>query len=257
MKDWGTGGVELSFAQGDVQRRLPVETLSPTPTLRLQPANRNAALRPAGTASAFRSSLYCAFGKPLLDRFLVLLSLPVTLPVILFCAIALWLEGGRPFYTQPRLGRDGRVFRILKLRTMVRDADQKLAHYLAADPAMRQEWDETQKLKNDPRITPVGRLLRAASLDELPQLWNVFKGDMSLVGPRPMMPDQLPLYGNPQSYFALRPGITGVWQVSVRNEGSFASRVEADGRYLNQRSLMGDLKLIWRTVGVVLKGTGY
>lgn len=256
MKHWVAGGVGLSFAQNAVRRR-PVETLTSFSAVRLQPANQNAALKPAGYVAAESFGVYCNYGKLVLDGFLVLLSLPVTLPVILICSFALWLEGGRPFYTQPRLGRNGRVFRILKLRTMVRDADQKLQHILATDPAMRQEWDETQKLKNDPRITPVGRLMRAASLDELPQLWNVLKGDMSLVGPRPMMPDQLSLYGNPRAYFALRPGITGIWQVSVRNEGSFASRAEADRCYLAQRSFLGDLKLIWRTIGVVLKGTGY
>ncbi|WP_375544160.1 sugar transferase [Leisingera caerulea] len=200
---------------------------------------------------------YRMAGKRVLDLLLVILSLPLTLPVIALCAAALWLEGGRPFYTQPRLGRGGRVFRILKLRTMVRDADALLQHYLDSDPALRREWQDTQKLKNDPRITPVGRLLRMTSLDELPQLWNVFKGDMSLVGPRPMMPEQLSLYGDARAYFALRPGITGIWQVSVRNEGSFATRVLADFEYRDGLSLSRDLGLLWRTAGVVMKGTGY
>ncbi|MFW8595348.1 sugar transferase [Cribrihabitans neustonicus] len=200
---------------------------------------------------------YGAGGKRMLDLLLVLLTLPLTLPLIVACAAALWLEGGRPFYTQKRLGRGGRVFRILKLRTMVRDADAQLQAWLDRDPALRAEWETTQKLKNDPRITPVGRMLRVTSLDELPQLWNVFIGEMSLVGPRPMMPCQLPLYGDARAYLALQPGITGLWQVSARNESSFASRAWADAEYRRRLSLGSDLALIWRTFGVVLKGTGY
>ncbi|MFW8635516.1 sugar transferase [Cribrihabitans pelagius] len=211
----------------------------------------------AGESLAPSAGGYCAGGKRMFDLLLVLLSLPLALPLILVCAAALWLEGGRPFYTQQRLGRGGRVFRILKLRTMVRDADTQLQAWLDRDPALRAEWDSTQKLKNDPRITPVGRLLRVTSLDELPQLWNVVTGEMSLVGPRPMMPCQLPLYGDARAYLALQPGITGLWQVSARNESSFASRAWADAEYRRGLSLGGDLALIGRTFGVVLKGTGY
>ncbi|WP_096869765.1 sugar transferase [Phaeobacter piscinae] len=200
---------------------------------------------------------YASFGKRCLDIFLVLLTLPISLPLILMAALALWFEGGNPFYTQDRLGQRGRVFSILKLRTMVRDAEQLLERHLASDPAMRREWDETQKLKEDPRITPVGRFLRTTSLDELPQLWNVLIGEMSLVGPRPMMPDQLPLYGDATAYFELKPGITGLWQVSVRNESGFAVRARADADYHGDLCLRTDVDLIWRTVGVVLRGTGY
>lgn len=200
---------------------------------------------------------YRGFGKRVLDLGLVLLSLPLTLTLVGICALALWIEGGRPFYVQERLGRDGRRFRILKLRTMVRDADARLAALIAADPALRREWDRTQKLKNDPRITPVGRFLRASSLDELPQLWNVVKGDMSLVGPRPMMPQQLPLYGDPRLYFDMRPGLTGLWQVSARNEAGFSHRFELDTVYYKTMSLARDLWLMLRTLGVVLRRTGY
>ncbi|WP_416558202.1 sugar transferase [Phaeobacter sp. JH18-37] len=200
---------------------------------------------------------YAVFGKRMLDITLVLLTLPISLPLILMAALALWLEGGNPFYTQDRLGQRGRVFSILKLRTMVRDADKLLERYLASNPAMRREWDETQKLKADPRITPVGRFLRTTSLDELPQLWNVLIGEMSLVGPRPMMPDQLSLYGDATAYFDLKPGITGLWQVSVRNESGFATRARADTSYHGDLCLRTDVDLLLRTVGVVLRGTGY
>lgn len=136
------------------------------------------------------------------------------------------------------------------------DADARLAAHLAADPAMRAEWAESQKLKNDPRITAVGRFLRKTSLDELPQLWNVFKGDMSLVGPRPMMPQQRPLYPG-RAYYRMRPGLTGPWQVSDRNAGSFAGRAEYDTEYHRSMSFLRDFTILVLTFWVVLRGTGY
>lgn len=202
-------------------------------------------------------SFYRSRGKRALDVGLVLATAPVSLALIGVCALALWIEGGRPFYSQDRLGRDGRRFSILKLRTMVRDADERLKDLIAADPALKAEWDSQQKLRHDPRITPVGRVLRATSLDELPQLWNVLRGQMSLVGPRPMMPEQLPLYGDPAIYFDLRPGLTGLWQVSARNEAGFSERYEKDALYHESMSPLRDLWLMLRTVGVVFRRTGY
>ncbi|MGJ8544842.1 MAG: sugar transferase [Sulfitobacter sp.] len=204
-----------------------------------------------------RRGAYAAFGKRALDIALVLISLPLSLPIIAICALALWREGGQPFYRQNRLGKNGRVFSILKLRTMVRDADAVLEHYLAADPELRREWDTLQKLKQDPRITPVGGFLRATSLDELPQLWNVLKGDMSLVGARPMMPEQLEIYGNPAAYFAQLPGITGLWQVSARNGNTFAFRNEVDTEYARNISFAQDARILYKTVSVVMRQTGY
>lgn len=208
-------------------------------------------------AASSPNQVYLGFGKRLLDILLVIASAPVTLPIILLCVLALKLEGGSAFYRQDRLGRGGKLFSILKLRTMVPNADKRLEEYLANDPALRHEWDTTQKLKNDPRVTALGKALRATSLDELPQLWNVLIGDMSLVGPRPMMPEQLSMYGNPEPYFALRPGITGVWQVSARNESHFAYRSKIDAIYYSGVSAWGDVVLMARTVGVVLRRTGY
>ncbi|MCE8009679.1 sugar transferase [Aestuariivita sp.] len=200
---------------------------------------------------------YRGWGKRVLDVAIVVFSLPVTLFVVAVCAIALWIEGGQPFYTQDRLGRNGKRFKILKLRTMVRDADTLLETCLAADPQLRQEWNITQKLKQDPRVTRLGAVLRATSLDELPQLWNVLTGEMSLVGPRPMMPDQLSIYGDPRAYFALRPGVTGAWQVSARNERGFETRAPIDADYHTYVSLREDLLILLRTIGVVLRRTGY
>ncbi|NNE52950.1 MAG: sugar transferase [Sulfitobacter sp.] len=193
----------------------------------------------------------------MIDVTLVLLSLPFTLPLIGVMAFALWRENGLSFYTQDRVGRNGTTFRILKLRTMVPNAAEALTQHLANNPAARDEWNRLQKLKDDPRVTPVGRILRATSLDELPQLWNVFTGDMSLVGPRPMLPEQLPLYGAPQSYFALRPGITGLWQVSARNSQEFAFRNTLDARYEENLSAATDITILFKTVGVVLRRTGH
>ena len=207
-------------------------------------------------AAAAPASVYRNGGKRAMETVFILLSLPFFLPIVLLCAIALWIEGGNPFYRQTRLGQNGQRFSILKLRTMVRDADKVLEKTLAADPEMRREWDEKQKLINDPRVTRVGALLRSTSLDELPQLINVLTGEMSLIGPRPMMPEQLPMYGNAAHYFALRPGITGLWQISARNENRFSFRNEVDATYNKSLSVFGDLAIIFKTVGVMLRRTG-
>ncbi len=211
-------------------------------------------------ANSYSSSgsvtLYRSFGKRVLDLFLLFLAAPIALVLIAVTALAtLLMDGHRPFFRQRRIGRDGRVFWLLKIRTMVPDAEARLEAHLAADPAARREWDEKQKLDDDPRITRLGAFLRKCSLDELPQLWNVLKGDMSLVGPRPMMVEQRKLYPG-RSYFELRPGITGNWQVSDRNETSFAARAEFDDRYEAGLSLGTDLDIIRRTVGVILRCTG-
>jgi lipopolysaccharide/colanic/teichoic acid biosynthesis glycosyltransferase len=201
--------------------------------------------------------LYRHIGKRILDILFVLLTLPFSLPIIGFAALALWFRGGSPFYTQDRLGAGGKRFSILKLRTMVPNAEQVLEEYLAKDPEMRREWDEIQKLRNDPRITPLGHLLRKTSMDELPQLFNVLFGDMSLVGPRPMMPEQLEMYGNSAHYNAVKPGITGLWQVSARNNERFTYRNEVDSAYVRSLTLKMDLTILFKTIGVVLRPTGH
>jgi exopolysaccharide production protein ExoY len=200
--------------------------------------------------------LYNRVFKRWLDLALILLAAPFVVPMVLVLGALVRRDGGPAFYVQDRIGLDGRVFRLWKLRTMVIDADAALAAHLAADAALRTEWDETQKLKADPRITAIGRLLRKASLDELPQLWNVFRGDMSLVGPRPMLPEQRALYPG-HDYYALRPGLTGPWQVSERNATSFAGRAEFDSAYARRLSLSTDIAIMALTVWVVLRGTGY
>lgn len=216
---------------------------------------RYATEAPAASVSALEG-FYNRFGKRFLDVTLVVLSLPVMIPLVVVIALVALLDGSSPFYLQDRVGRHGRLFRLIKIRSMVPDADALLAAHLAADPVARAEWDSSQKLKQDPRITKVGRFIRKTSLDELPQLWNVLVGDMSLVGPRPMMPQQKMLYPG-KAYFVLRPGITGPWQVSDRNESTFAERAVFDTQYAEDLSLKTDVGLLLRTLHVVARCTGY
>jgi len=207
-------------------------------------------------SASSKKSLYRAVFKRLLDIIMISVALILVLPVILIMAVLVATDGHNPFYSQKRVGRNGQVFRMWKMRTMVVGADEMLKAYLADNPKAKAEWDASQKLKKDPRITRVGRILRKTSLDELPQLWNVFNGDMSLVGPRPMMLSQRSLYHG-QGYYRLRPGITGLWQVSDRNEGEFLSRVRYDDQYDREVSFKMDVDVLFKTVGVVFRGTGY
>lgn len=212
---------------------------------------------PADVPETRESSwIYRRFGKRALDLALIIMAAPAVIVVIAVLAILVSLDGSKPFYSQKRIGRNGRQYTMWKLRSMVPDADARLEAFLASDPQARIEWDRDQKLKQDPRITAFGRFLRKSSLDELPQLWNVFKGDMSLVGPRPMMPCQAVLYPG-TAYFDLSPGITGSWQVSARNASTFADRAKFDTSYKRDLSLLTDVKLLIATVRVVLRATGH
>ena len=202
-----------------------------------------------------RTRIYTGFFKRLMDIVIVLIAaLPVAAVVAILAALVA-SDGKSPFFAQNRVGRNGVTFRMWKLRSMVSDAEAQLETYLNANPKHRREWDEHQKLRHDPRITPIGRIIRKTSLDDLPQLFNVLKGDMSIVGPRPMMPSQRVMYPG-LAYFAMRPGITGFWQISVRNESSFAERAEFDNSYFKEMSFVTDVSVILRTFRVVLCGTG-
>lgn len=199
--------------------------------------------------------LYRHVFKRALDLALVAIAALPVLMVVMPLAAILLVTGGSPFFVQERVGRDGRIFRMWKLRSMVPDAEARLAAHLATDSAAHAEWDAFQKLNADPRITRFGRFLRKTSLDELPQLWNVLRGEMSIVGPRPMLPDQQDRYPGTE-YYALRPGLTGPWQVSSRNASSFADRAIFDRQYFHDLSLTTDLALILRTFRVLLTATG-
>jgi len=181
-----------------------------------------------------------------------LLALLAPLLLLLVAAVRLSSEGPA-FYGQRRIGYRGRSFTAWKLRTMRRDADLVLEHYLAAHPEMRAEWQRDHKLRRDPRVTPLGRLLRVTSLDELPQLWNVLNGEMSLVGPRPIVRAEIPRYGPKFAlYRRVRPGLSGLWQVSGRNNTSYEERVRLDEFYVRNWSIWLDLWIAARTVKTVL-----
>ncbi len=219
-------------------------------------AARNVLTSKSPLQGAERIVLYPTLGKRLFDlAFVILTAIPVIL-VLATLATLVATDGRAPFYVQKRLGRHGRVFRMYKLRSMVKDADSVLESYLDSNADARREWDRNQKLRDDPRITWVGRLIRKTSLDELPQFLNVLKGDMSVVGPRPMMCDQRDLYPGTE-YYEMRPGITGTWQISVRNESSFEERAAYDRDYFLRLSLVTDLRIVMRTVGVVVRATGH
>lgn len=205
--------------------------------------------------SEAQGDFYRRYGKRTLDLVLVLAFAPIVILVIAILALLVACDGHNPFYSQARVGRNGRLFRIWKLRTMVVDADERLAEHLAADPQAALEWQATQKLRCDPRVTRAGHFLRRSSLDELPQLFNVLTGEMSLVGPRPMMPEQRNLYPG-RDYYELAPGLTGLWQVSERNGSTFAARADYDTAYGRQISLALDVQTLSKTVGVVLMRTG-
>lgn len=202
-----------------------------------------------------RSCVYRKFGKRLFDIGFVLLAAPIIVPITLALALVLLCRGMAPFYRQKRIGRNGKVFYLLKLRTMVRDADAVLQRHLSENPDARAEWERNQKLRQDPRITKGGTFLRKSSLDELPQFWNVLIGEMSLIGPRPIMVCQKDLYpGN--RYYKMLPGISGTWQISKRNNSSFSDRAFYDNAYWQEMSLPTDFSILFRTVFVVIRGTG-
>ncbi|MCK9283735.1 MAG: undecaprenyl-phosphate galactose phosphotransferase WbaP [Rhodocyclaceae bacterium] len=190
---------------------------------------------------------------------LVTASLLLTLltPLFLMLSYQIRRSGGTAFYGHPRVGRNGQSFKCLKFRSMRQDADKVLKELLENDPIAKAEWDKDFKLKNDPRITPVGHFLRKTSLDELPQLINVIKGEMSLVGPRPIVTAELERYGDYTNlYLQVLPGVTGLWQVSGRNDTSYAERVSLDAWYVQNWSLWYDIAILFKTVDVVFNKRG-
>ncbi|MGI9127217.1 MAG: sugar transferase [Roseomonas sp.] len=179
-------------------------------------------------------------------------------PFFLIVALMVRADGGPAFFAHQRVGRGGKLFGCLKFRSMVIDSQARLETLLASDPTARAEWEATRKLKNDPRITPIGRFLRSTSLDELPQLINVLRGEMSLVGPRPVQEAEIDRYygASAAHYMAVRPGITGLWQVSGRSETSYESRVALDVAYVSRPSLLADFSILLRTPVAVLSRRG-
>lgn len=195
--------------------------------------------------------------KRFLDVFGALLLGIVFAPLMLGIAVVTRRRGASVIYRDRRIGRNGHVFECLKFRTMVANADEVLREILKRDPELNAEWLRHQKLRNDPRVTPIGRFLRRTSLDELPQIWNVLIGDMSLVGPRPAFPAQLPFYGRHLGvYLSVKPGITGLWQVTGRANTTFRRRVALDTYYVRNQNVFLDVYILIKTMSVVLGGIG-
>lgn len=206
----------------------------------------------ARSTGAYRTS----FKRPF-DCLLVVLTLPLTLPLILFFWALIRLDGGPGFFAHVRIGRTGRAFKCWKLRTMHPLAEDRLEEMLRTDPAAAKEWADHQKLSRDPRITPLGVFLRRFSIDELPQIWNVLRGEMSVVGPRPITAAELQRYGsNTWAYLSLLPGLTGAWQVAGRNTMRYEDRVALDVEYRRKISFFRDLGIILRTFRAVLSRSG-
>ncbi len=201
---------------------------------------------------------YRLYGKRILDIAFSVVALPVVLPVSALIALAIKLDSPGPVLVRlPRLGRNGFLFLQYKFRSMVENAHETLQELLEAHPELRREFEATQKLKNDPRVTRVGRWLRRTSLDELPQIINVFRGEMSWVGPRAVRPDEITMYGlQGEKLLTVRPGITGLWQVSGRSNLPYQERVRLDMEYIDRMSLGLDLRIMFRTLPVMLKGYG-
>jgi Undecaprenyl-phosphate galactose phosphotransferase WbaP len=192
-----------------------------------------------------------------IDIVLTIAMLIFFAPLMVLIALIVRHDGGPAFFRHERIGRGGVPFKCIKYRTMRTDAQELLTQLLARDPAAAREWQRDFKLRNDIRITPIGRILRRTSLDELPQLFNVLKGEMSLVGPRPIVAEEVPRYGKLIDYYYLcRPGLTGLWQVAGRNDTGYTRRIAFDTQYVQQFSLWGDFIILAKTVVVILSQRG-
>jgi exopolysaccharide production protein ExoY len=180
------------------------------------------------------------------------------LPLMIAIAVAIRMHDGGPvLFRHKRVGRNGKSFYCLKFRTMSVDAEARLKDLLATDPVARAEWERDFKLRHDPRVTPIGHFLRRSSLDELPQIFNLMRGEMNLVGPRPIVEAEIPRYGSRyRHYCAVKPGITGLWQVSGRNDVSYRSRVAMDSLYARRRTIMLDFRILAATLPAVLSKRG-
>jgi len=219
------------------------------------PADLPAPERPDFTAlqrASFR------VGKRLFDIVFSGAALLVLAPALVACAACIRMtSGGSALFRQRRLGRNGKDFSIVKFRTMHSNAEALLHQVLEGDPRAKQEWERDQKLRNDPRITPLGRFLRRTSVDELPQFWNVLLGDMSVVGPRPIVGSEVRFYlGAMETYRAVRPGVTGLWQVSGRNDTGYSRRIALDCQYVRSWSAWLDLSILLRTIKAVVVSAG-
>jgi Undecaprenyl-phosphate galactose phosphotransferase WbaP len=221
-------------------------------------ASRSARRFESSRADQTQASYLAACFKRALDFIGALIILVLLTPVLVLCAFLVASSSAGPLlFRHKRLGRNGREFFVWKFRTMCTNPDETLSNYLQQNPEAMREWLDTQKLTNDPRVTRSGQFMRRFSLDELPQLWNVLRGDMSLIGPRPIVANEVSRYGDAiEAYYTVRPGMTGLWQVSGRSNTTYSERVNLDRQYAEQWSLFLDFSIIVRTFRVVLSGQG-
>lgn len=248
-----SGDGHIGFAGSDIQAAAALELDHTAVALRaLEPRK----FEETPSEASLPASSYDAL-KRVLDVTGAIVLAAVFSPLIIAIIILMRREGDSIIYKHRRIGRNGRLFECLKFRTMVPNAEQVLRQLLETDPALKAEWVQDHKLRCDPRVTRLGKFLRRTSLDELPQLWNVIRGDMSLVGPRPVVREELLRYGrNVRTYMSAKPGITGLWQIKGRNDTDYRRRVVLDTYYVRNRGLALDLYILLQTTRVVLGGTG-
>jgi Undecaprenyl-phosphate galactose phosphotransferase WbaP len=259
----------LIVAEGDRQRRIiecalreriPFTVATPPYAFPAFPCQPTSLFGHDTTLLSFQDNLSRPIGrvtKTVIDVTAAAVLLIITSPLFLVLAIASRLDGGPTFFAHQRVGAGGRPFYCLKFRTMVVDADRVLHETLARDPALAAEWAATRKLVDDPRVTRLGQFLRKTSLDELPQLINVLRLEMSLVGPRPIVESEVPFYGQDiELYYATRPGLTGLWQVNGRSDIAYARRVQLDVWYVNNWTIWHDIVVLLKTIPAVFSGRG-
>jgi len=237
------------------RRRIPISGFQQHRPAEVQDA---AVSIPAAASSGFVHVWSHPLGgrpKRALDVAVAATALVLALPLMLVVALLIGLTSKGPvIFSHQRIGFNGSTFRCYKFRTMVRDAEERLQAHLAADPQAAEEWRRSRKLKHDPRLAVLGSLLRKSSLDELPQLFNILRGDMSCVGPRPIVAEELRRYGPvAKDYLRTRPGLTGLWQVTGRDSVDYAGRVLLDAQYVRNWSLRTDVLILVRTAGAVMK----
>ena len=220
----------------------------------LAPASQRRMARLLASAESLERRFDYRFVKRVIDTILIASAAPVLIPFAAIVALLIRCTSAGPvFYTQRRINATHGTFPVLKYRTMCEDAAERLQDYLDKNPAARSEWLKTHKLKYDPRITAVGAFLRRTSIDELPQLVNVLLGHMSLVGPRPIVSEEIVHYGEYfEFYCRVKPGLTGLWQVSGRSHTTYRERVDLDCEYVRRWSVLLDIKILWRTIAAVL-----
>jgi len=244
-----SGKRELPFRNGKAQRQ--DANASRRAFFRRGQKTKPPGLKPTGLSF---QGLIGEFAKRLFDIVFSLLVLILFCPVYLILSLLIAVSSEGPiFYVQKRVGKNYKVFNCIKFRTMVTNAEEVLVQMMETSPDLRQEFESNFKLKKDPRVTKIGQFLRFTSLDEFPQFWNVLKGDMSVVGPRPLVISELPKYGCHMDYIlTIRPGITGLWQVSGRNDIPYPKRVQIDLHYVKFRNFWLDLWIILKTINVVI-----